>query len=78
MCIIEKGANFSLGNSGGENPLTYAAKKNQIDIVLFLIEQGEDLNYQENNYGMTPLLHASEYGDVNYIKKLLKKGADFS
>jgi ankyrin repeat protein len=74
--LVEKGADINIANSGGENPITYAAKNDHQDIVLYLIDQGADVNYQESNYGMTAILQASYYGDTEYIKKLLNKGAD--
>ena len=74
--LVERGADFHLGNSGGEIPLTRAASKDHQEVVLYLISKGEDINYQESNYGMTPLLHAVSYGDVSYIRQLISNGAD--
>ncbi|MCP4180598.1 MAG: hypothetical protein GY756_22775 [bacterium] len=74
--LVEKGADINKANTGGENPITYAAKNNNPEIVLYLIDQGEDVNYREKNYGMTAILQASYYGNTEYMKKLIKKGAD--
>lgn len=74
--LAEKGADIRKANSGGENSLTYAAKGNQPQIVLYLIDRGIDVNYQERNYGMTAFLHAASFGDVAQMKALIDKGAD--
>lgn len=74
--LIEQGADFKKGNTGGENPISYAAKNGQFEAVMFLISKGEDVNYKEKNYGMTPFLSAAEYGDIKYMKKLISKGAN--
>ena len=44
--------------------------------VFYLIELGEDVNYRETNYGMTPLMHAADHGNLDAAKKLLALGAD--
>ncbi len=74
--LVEKGADFKMANDGGENPISYAGKNGQFEVVMYLISLGEDVNYQERNYGMTPLLNAAAYGDLEYMKKLISKGAD--
>ena len=76
--LVEQGADFRKANDGGENPISYAGKKGHFEVVKYLINIGEDANYQENNYGMTPLLYATEYGDVEFIKELVNLGADKS
>lgn len=76
--LVEQGADFKKGHSGNETPITLAAKKRHQEVVLYLIDQGVDVNYQETNYGKTALLSAAEEGDVEYIKKLVTKGADLT
>ncbi len=74
--LIENGADYKRANDGGENPISYAGKNGQFEVVMYLISIGEDVNYQERNYGMTPLLNAAQYGTVEYMKQLIGKGAD--
>lgn len=55
-----------------------AAKKGQIEIVRWLIQQGADLNAQSKNKdsnGYTALMFAAENGDSNMVIALLKAGA---
>lgn len=76
--LISQGADCQKATSGGENPITLAAKENQQAAVLFLIENGSDVNYQEKNFGKTPLLSAVEWGDLKFIKRLISLGASLN
>jgi len=74
--LVEKGADWHKATDGKENPITLAANKKNWDIVFYLIELGEDVNYRETNNGRTALLSAAQHGNVNVIKKLMDLGAD--
>jgi len=74
--LVDKGADWHKGTAGNENPITLAAANNHFDIVFYLIEEGEDVNYQETNYGFTALLSAAKHGNVAAAKKLIALGAD--
>ncbi|MBF0364116.1 MAG: ankyrin repeat domain-containing protein [Oligoflexia bacterium] len=57
------------------NPLTKAAKNNNIARVKLLIEKGADVNLQ-NLYDETPLVLAAENGYLELANMLIEKGAD--
>jgi ankyrin repeat protein len=84
--FIEKGENekaINLINSSavdildGEarTPLIHAAFYNNIKIILWLIENGANINHQDRN-GLSALHAASIYGHIDIIKILLENGAD--
>jgi hypothetical protein len=47
----------------------------RLEVVKLLISLGEDVNAADN-YGITPLMVAANYGDVPIIQYLIDKGAD--
>ena len=59
----------------GRTPLHIAAEKGDIDVAMFLIETGADVNVTDTN-GNTPLIFIiHKTGDLKIIKRLLEKGA---
>ena len=56
------------------NPLNVAISKGEIDLVKKFIEYGADIN--ETTNGLTPLMYAARYNQVEIIKLLLEKGAN--
>ena len=57
-------------------PLVVAISKGEIETVKKFIEYGTNVNEKLN--GMTPLMYAARYNNVEMIKMLLEKGADIS
>jgi len=55
-------------------PLGNAISKGDIDTARKFIEYGANVNEKSN--GMTPLMIAARYNNVEIIKLLLEKGAD--
>lgn len=49
----------------------------RLAVVKLLIDLGEDVNAADN-YGITPLMVASNLGDLNVVKYLVEKGADLN
>ena len=47
----------------------------RLEVVKLLIQLGEDVNAADS-YGITPLMVASNLGDLNVVKYLVEKGAD--
>ena len=65
----------NLKDAVGRTPLRIAAEKGYIDVAMFLIETGADVNGTDAN-GNTPLIFIiHKTGDLKIIKRLLEKGA---
>lgn len=58
-----------------EEALKYAVMKNNLDTVVFLIDNGWDINKQDY-YGNTPLMYAIGWENLNIVKELLNRGAN--
>ncbi len=58
------------------DPLCIAISKNDIQTAKKIIEYGADVN--ESYKGMTPLMYAARYNNLELFKMLLQKGADLS
>lgn len=56
-------------------PLAVAIVKGDLETVKKFIEYGADINQKSN--GMTPLMIAARYNQVDILKLLLDKGANF-
>jgi ankyrin repeat protein len=56
-------------------PLAVAIVKGDLETVKKFIEYGADINQKSN--GMTPLMIAARYNQVDIIKLLLDKGANY-
>ena len=73
-------ASFSLNTTysyGGESLLHVAAKKGNLSMVKLLIEQGANVNIQDES-GNTPLHYAAANGKKDIVKYLLDNKADSS
>lgn len=57
-------------------PLCVAISKGEVDFVKKLIEYGASIN--ETSNGMTPLMVAARFNNVEILKLLVGKGADKS
>jgi ankyrin repeat protein len=53
----------------------YCYQNNKVDLALYLVEKGADVN-QRDNYGFFVLKHEILKGNVDMIRKLLKLGAN--
>jgi ankyrin repeat protein len=47
----------------------------RLGVVKLLVELGEDVNHADG-YGITPLMAAANFGDINIVRYLIDKGAD--
>lgn len=56
------------------SPFCVAISKGDLQTVKKMIEYGADINEKTN--GMTPLMFAARYNQVEVVKILLEKGAD--
>src|SRR5215472_7394614 len=49
----------------------------RLEVVKLLVDLGEDVNHADS-YGITPLMAAANFGDINIVRYLIDKGADLS
>ena len=74
--ILEEGYSPNDSNSKYWTPLVAAAYHGHYDLVVFLIEQGAELNTTDENDGWTPLISAAYKGHSKIVELLLEHGAD--
>ena len=75
--LIERGADLTARDNGGQTPLHFASQNGRVDIPRMLIERGADLKAQDN-YSQTPLHLASRQGRVDVARMLIERGADLA
>jgi uncharacterized protein len=49
----------------------------RMEVVKLLVDLGEDVNHADN-YGITPLMAAANFGDINIVRYLIDKGANLA
>jgi ankyrin repeat protein len=49
----------------------------RLEVVKLMVNLGEDVNHADG-YGITPLMAAANFGDINIVRYLIDKGADLS
>jgi len=77
--LIDNGANINGGKEHIWTPLDRAVSSNRADMVLYLIEQGADVNLVGTHDGYTPshpLTVAIQNGYYEIVKILVEHGAD--
>ena len=47
----------------------------RLEVVKLMVDLGEDVNHADS-YGITPLMAAANFGDINIVRYLIDKGAD--
>lgn len=88
--LLERGADPKIISRDGETMLSAAAglafihgyhrgksPEERLQVVKLFVELGNDVN-QPDDYGITPLMAAGNYGDVPIIQYLIDAGADLS
>jgi len=60
---------------GGTTPLIVAARYGHKDIVQILLENGANIDHQDN-YGQTALMYAANFGLKDVVQLLLDRGAN--
>ena len=78
QALVSAGAPMTTGKKHGYSALNYAGGKGHVEIVQYLMQQGMSVNAQSTPSGGTPLLVASETGQLVYMQILLDAGADIN
>ena len=77
--LLGKGAAINLTDKGGRTALSYAiiaSSKGTAETVRFLLEKGADPNAKfEDKSGVTELIAATRFGNLDVVKLLVKAGA---
>jgi ankyrin repeat protein len=74
---IEGGTNVDVNDAKGQTALMYAAETGRIDVVLYLLSQGADVNARSALYGLGPILnYAAAANRVEVIEILMARGAN--
>jgi ankyrin repeat protein len=76
--LVQNGANLFVLDDQGLSAVDVAIKFKRKDIVTFCIEQGFDINISKRKSGITPLMLASCFNDIEMIEILLKNGAEIN
>lgn len=72
--VIDRGADVTAYNCGGDTALHYAASEGLLELVELLIEKGADVN-APNDHGNTPLHYACFWARKEVAQYLVSKGA---
>ena len=76
--LVENGLDILKTNREGLGAVDIAIKYRRPDIVKLCKDRGLDLNLSRRKSGMTPLMLASAFNDVDMVKYLIEEGADIN
>lgn len=65
-------------DADGRTALHHACFEGKADVVVFLLEQGAEINRKDTKYSLTPLHMAAWKGQAEVIRILLDRGADLN
>jgi len=74
--LIQNGAKLEQTTREGVGSLDYAIKYRRRDIVELCNEKGIDLTTSQRKSGLTPLMLAASFNDIDMMKYLISLGAD--
>jgi len=75
ILVHKSNNNLNTPTKDGNTPLIHASQYGHIEIVKFLIEQGANIDAQDN-IGVSALLWASQKLDTSIVKLLIENGAN--
>ena len=71
------GLGYKFKNLGKRYTIYWASRENKPEIIKLLLKNGEDINNRSSyDKDKTPLIVATEYGNIEAVKILLENGAD--
>ena len=73
--LLEKGANCSVKDKFGMEPIHHAAKKEHLTVVKLLVQRNRNLNKSINKARQKALHMSVRFKDIEIVKELLKSGA---
>ena len=76
--LIEYGLDITYTNRDGLGALDYAIKYKRADIIKLCKKYGISLVKSKRKSGLTPLMLAASFNDLELIKLLIKEGANIS
>ena len=77
--IIEKKGKVDKKDIAGQTALMYAAEAGKMNVVVYLVEQGADVNAMSGKQGRgTPLIYATAANQIEVVEYLLKHGANIN
>lgn len=74
--LYSKGADINASDKSGMTALLYTAKRSFNETAAFLLGHGAEVNVQTRKKGLTALMLASGWGNMELVQMLLDKGAD--
>jgi ankyrin repeat protein len=74
--LFSKGADINARDSDGQTALMYASKRSFNETAAFLLKNGAEVNVQSKKKGITALILAAGWGNVELVRMLLEHGAD--
>ncbi len=76
--MLENGVDLHEADSDGISALDMAIKFKRKELIQFCIERGFDLNTSKRKSGITPVMLASCFSDLDMMKLLLDNGGDIN
>lgn len=76
--LVDAGLDISEVNREGVGALDIAIKYKRLDIITFCESRGVDLFKSKRKSGITPLILAATFGDMEVVSYLIDKGADIN
>jgi uncharacterized protein len=74
--LLASRASVDLGDKGGYTALMLAASNNHAPLIRLLLQNGAEINHQEQTQGWTALIWAAKRGHSDTVGVLLEMGAD--